>query len=88
MIEKPNTPQKLANKRKIVKITGSKFKGKKSCGCKCKTRAIIHPTAVATTIIIDANAILSKPERISTLEISNPEVMKGKPGITNNIAPI
>lgn len=88
MIEKPNTPHHDANNRNKHKAIGPKPNSMKFCGCKCTIIATTQPVNVATVITIMAKVPRSKPERISCLAISRPEVMNGNPGMTNNIAPI
>ncbi len=51
IIEKPNTPQKLANNRRQVNIAGSIFNLGIDPGCKRKTVATAQPAIVAITII-------------------------------------
>src|SRR5699024_3406034 len=88
IIEKPNTPQKLAGILNRQINHGPSPNGKKLSGFKSLANATNQPTSVAITMIDTACTNRSIPDRISDLAKSNPLVIKGNPGIANNIAPI
>ena len=54
MIEKPNTPQKLAITRKIRRVAALRCSAVKSAGSRCRSKAMIHANKVATITIMIA----------------------------------
>ena len=88
IIENPNTPQKLASRRKTIHSACVRSSFRKSTGCNPKINAMIHADIVATKTMISAYMSRSIPERISNFARSIPLVIKGKPGIINSIAQI
>lgn len=86
--EKPNTPTKLITTRRSVRASGERPSGAKSSGAVPTHSATIQPTSVAITIIDTAYERRSIPLRMSSLAMSRPAVMSGKPGITKSMAPI
>lgn len=85
IIENPNTPQKLAISLNIRCSILLRCKVVNSSGCRCNNKAIIHANTVATSTIIIEYVSRSRPDLKSSLARSIPLVIKGNPGIINNI---
>lgn len=88
IIENPNTPQKLVSNRNKIHCHKARCSGKNGIGFKPSNIARIHAVIVETVIMIKEYINLSEPERISSLARSMPLVIKGNPGMINNMEQI
>ena len=85
IIENPNTPKKLANRRRTIHCHNARFKGRNEIGLSPSSIARIQAVIVATVIMSREYMSLSIPERISSLARSIPLVINGKPGMINSM---
>lgn len=88
IMEKPKTPQKLATRRKRICCHRARFCGRNAVGCSLSSTARIQAVIVATVMIMSAYIRRSRPDRISSLARSIPQVMNGKPGMMKSMEQI
>ena len=88
MIEKPKTPQKLVMIRRNICKRGSMFMAAKSTGFNFSSKAMIHANIVTTKHNNDRVGQTFQTGTKISLARSMPLVIKGKPGMINNMEQI